>query len=108
MFDTLISPKFIDSATINHFFTGLGSYFIFHKLCKISISKSFILYIILHTLYELKDIYYTYFKFYTIRPIKSSGFGDLGYHSDNSWYNSIGDTLFAILGFYIGYFLSFL
>ena len=106
MHDTLNKPKFIDSATLLHFFLGIISYFILHIFFKLTFYKSLILYIILHTIYELKDVYYTYFKFYSLRPIKSSNFLQFGYHSDNSFYNSIGDTVYTILGFYIGMFFS--
>lgn len=45
--------------------------------------------IILHTLYEIKDYYVSYIlKYNTI-------------YTNNSWWNSIGDTIAAVIGYYI-------
>lgn len=45
--------------------------------------------IILHTVYEIKDYYVSYIlKYNTI-------------YTNNSWWNSIGDTIAAVIGYYI-------
>lgn len=102
--DTYNKPKIIDIYFYNHIIPGIFAYILFHKILKYSLQKSFIVWIIIHTLYEIKDYYYTYIKKYDIRPNrvnKLNGF----FHSDNSFINSIGDTIAAIIGFYMLYYI---
>ena len=99
--DTHAVPKFTDKYSFVHFINGIIFYFILIKLFKFTFSIGLLIWFILHSIYELKDIYYTYFKSYTIRPTRNNKLYGI-FHSNNSWYNSIGDTLSALLGFYVG------
>lgn len=45
--------------------------------------------IILHTVYEIKDYYVSYILKYN------------NIYTNNSWWNSIGDTIAAVIGYYI-------
>lgn len=102
--DSLESPIAIDNASIRHAFSGFFGYIILHKYLKISIFKSFILFNILHLLYELKDFYFSYIKVYkNKRPTRSENFFVLGYHANNSYLNSIADQLVSCFGFLIAY-----
>ena len=99
--DTYKDPKFMYIYSYGHLIFGTIAYFILHKILKYTLYKSFIIWLVLHTIYEIKDYYHTYIKEYTVRPNRSnkiSGF----FHSDNSLYNSIGDTVYTLIGFFIG------
>ena len=102
--DSLKKPLPIDYFSILHILSGFISYVILHKYLKISIFKSFILFNIIHFIYEAKDYYYSYIKNYNRnRPTTSEDIFNLGYHANNSYINSIGDLLVGCLGFFLGY-----
>tara|TARA_B100000965_G_scaffold76898_1_gene61045 strand:+ start:1376 stop:1720 length:345 start_codon:yes stop_codon:yes gene_type:complete len=103
--DSYKKPNLLDMWSCAHIFSGIISYIIFHRILKLSLVVSFILWNLIHLLYELKDYYFTYIKKYTIRPIRSNNLIDLGFHSDNSWENSIADLIIGIIGFGIGHLL---
>lgn len=100
--DSPMFPSLLDIYTFLHIFSGLFAYIILHKILKISLLNSFIIYNLIHLIYECKDYYYTYLKkYYGPRQVYSDRIWDLGYHSNNSYINSIGDLVFGILGFLI-------
>ena len=84
--NTLITPwSFI------HFLSG-GTLFAFIRYINNNFSlkiNQFQFMIIVHTIYEMKDFY----KSYILKENTS-------YWSDNTLFNSFGDTLCAIIGFY--------
>ena len=81
-----------------HFMTGVYFFVILHRYMEYNIKKSFILWAILHTIYELKDIYFSYI--YRTNSKK-------GFINNSSWFNSIGDTIYAFVGFIFGYYLIY-
>ena len=97
--DTYKKPKFMDVYSYTHLILGFVAYFILHKMLKLTINKSFVIWMMLHFIYELKDYYHTYIKDYKIRPNRINKING-SFHSDNSLYNSVGDTLVATIGFY--------
>ena len=102
--DSVKSPIAFDIYSVAHIFSGFFGYIIFHKYLQISIFKSFILFNILHLLYELKDFYYTYIKEYkNKRPMPTADFFKLGFHGNNSYINSITDQIAGCFGFLIAY-----
>ena len=89
--DTVKSNSFITPWSYIHLLTGCIIYlYLKYIFKKISIINSFIIMIIIHTIYEIFDLMY-YFR------IKK----ETNYWSDNSLINSVGDTIFAIIGFLI-------
>lgn len=100
LWDSLENPVLFDIFTSFHIFSGFIGYIILHKYFRINILKSFIIFSIIHLLYELKDFYYSYIKIYEIeRPITSSNIFKMGYHANNSYLNSISDQIIACLTF---------
>ena len=55
-----------------------------------------IVWIIIHTIYELKDMVASY----VYRTNNQNGF-----ITNNSWFNSIGDTIYALAGFIFAFYL---
>lgn len=95
--DNMDSPKFITVCSFSHFFWG----FIFlivmkHLYSKMSFIFIFFLYLVIHTIYEIKDTL-CYFGINIISNKESNN-----YFMNNSYLNSIGDTIFALLGVYTG------
>jgi len=102
--DNVKSPIAFDIYSVAHIFSGFFGYIIFHKYLQISIFKSFILFFILHLLYELKDFYYAYIKEYkNKRPMTSVDFFEQGFHANSSYINSIADQIASSFGFLIAY-----
>ena len=50
--DTYKNPKFYDIYFFNHLIPGIFAYILFHNILKYSVFKSFIIWIVIHTLYE--------------------------------------------------------
>ena len=94
--DTINKPSCITPWSFIHLYSGFIFYLtmklLFPKLTFINILISWI---IIHTLYEIKDILY-YFK------IKLAS----DYWGNNSIMNSLFDTIFALIGLYIGYIIN--
>jgi len=100
--DSAMFPSLVDYATFYHLFSGLFAYIILHKYLKFSLLNSFIIFNLIHLIYECKDYYYTYLKkYYGQRPKYSEKMEELGYHSNNSYINSISDLVFGMVGFLI-------
>tara|TARA_Y100000389_G_scaffold76400_1_gene73065 strand:- start:10022 stop:10393 length:372 start_codon:yes stop_codon:yes gene_type:complete len=102
--DSPIYPILLDYASFLHFFSGLFGYIFFNQFLKYSLLTSFILFNIVHLIYELKDFYFSYIKKYNKRPKYSYNFMELGYHSNNSYQNSIMDQIVSCIGFLFGKF----
>ena len=80
-YEVLITP-----ASASHFLCGyLG--IVCCNYIGVSYRYSLVLLLFLHTIYEIKDYYYTY-----IHKGKES------YWANNSFYNSLGDTVVFIIG----------
>ena len=103
--DTYKTPALLDIWCFTHFIWGIVFYIFLNKILKLSLVESFIVWNLIHLLYEMKDYYFTYIKEYTIRPTYEADFFRLGYHSNNTWQNSICDLIIGILGFGFGYLL---
>ena len=88
---TLITPwSFI------HAYSGFMFYLTLKYIYPdLSLLKIFILWIIVHTIYEIKDL----LSYFNIRVSNIRW-------SDNSYMNSIFDTIFAIIGFFIAYYIN--
>jgi len=86
--DHVDSPTLITPWTIAHFLSGwfafLGFKLIFPNKTNLSLA---ILWFLIHTIYEFKDYYETY---------------SMRISYTNTFVNSIGDTIFTMLGFYVG------
>ena len=90
------SPILFTEWSYVHFMTGVYFFVILHRYLKYNIKKSFIIWIILHTIYELKDMVASY----VYRTNNQNGF-----ITNNSWFNSIGDTIYALSGFIFAFYL---
>ena len=94
MEDTTKNPRFIDIHTLSHFLSGVFFFGII-MILNINITTGFLIWLVIHSLYELKDMYNTFIL--KIKPGENRFFG---FVSNNSFYNTISDTLFSALGFY--------
>lgn len=84
--------KFITPWTFQHFLSGIYITYVL-KYMKYSDVFSFIVYNLIHFIYELKDYIFTYY--YNIKRNNSKGNLNLLY---NSYLNTIGDLLFGMIG----------
>ena len=92
--DHINTPTYITPWALIHALLGLTfSLLSLNFFKKHLVLTNFIVFIILHTIYECKDICITYL---IDLPKKNKQ-----YH--NTLVNSIGDTIFAVFGWYIGY-----
>ena len=96
--DTTTNPVLNDQYSIVHFLNG----FFFWVACerfipKYSFNAKLYLWLSIHGIYELKDLYYGY-----ISPIDPDEIVWFGLITNNSWQNTIADTIYSILGFYLG------
>lgn len=80
-YDSEKEPAFVTPWTMIHILTGI----LFGHFTKIlGFKPAFLWYLVLHTLYEIKDIWME--------------------QEDNSFLNCLGDQIFGILGFLFGFF----
>ncbi len=98
--DSKNSSSFITPWTFLHFINGFMFSIFTLKYTQLTARNSFILYFIIHFIYECKDYYYSYVIFNKI---------DKKYKNDrdNTLMNSIGDHLFAIIGWVVGYYFFY-
>ena len=86
--------------TFLHFYGGFFFSLLTFGYTNINARNSFIIYSLLHLIYECKDFYITYLS--NIKISKDSNlFGLL--HKNNTLINSLGDQIFGMIGWYIGY-----
>ena len=105
--DTVEKPVLITYASLIHFLSGLYFAWVIYPLLdkKNSFVKGFILYNILHFLYELKDYILSYNKNvsnYLERRVNNSL---IKWSKENSIENSVADTFVTIIGYILGYYL---
>ena len=81
--DTPSDPVFVTPYFVVHFLWSFIFYLVLSKV--LQPQYSFILLMILHGAYEVKDVVFT---------------------KDNSIPNSVGDTLASVLGWYAGYYIG--
>lgn len=91
--DTIDSNSFITPWTFIHFLTGYISAIGIMKCFNASFKKTLIILLILHTIYEIKDL-----KCYFSKKSNTKINCDKLEWSNNSLYNSIFDTIFFIFG----------
>ena len=96
MSDTIKSRSFITPWTFIHFLNGSLGYLYLKHILQISKINSFIILFVLHTIYEIKDLEYYYNK----NKNKNKNIEN-DYYGNNSIINSVGDTIFFIIGFLI-------
>ena len=88
--DTVKKNSLLCPWSLVHFIYGSLMYLFLKYILKIkSVYNSFVIMIIIHTIYEIKDL-----KYYLEKNVK------LNWANNNSIINSIADTILAILGFY--------
>jgi hypothetical protein len=83
------SPALIDIWSLLHLLNGCGGYIITTKCLGLTIKEGFILFNIVHLLYEFKDWYLTYIEKYHERSCWSG----------RSFVNSITDLIFGMVGY---------
>ena len=87
--DRMNNSCFITPWSFIHMFFGFTYYVVFSKY--MTYKNNFITMNVIHTLYELKDIICAY-----VLKLKGKWYS-------NTFINSIGDSIFAIIGWYIAY-----
>ena len=101
--DTLKYPSLLDPWSILHFLIGI-IFALFFYIIHLSFLNGFIIFNIIHLLYEIKDYCGSYTNLlddYNKRiPSKLQTF-----IKDNSYQNSISDQIVAIMGYLLGYYL---
>jgi hypothetical protein len=95
--DSRKNMVFIDEHSYSHFMWGFIFYVVLTVLFKFSFYKSLIITIVIHAIYEIKDL----FCGYVLRKKKN-----IELCSDNSWFNTIGDIIVNTLGFFFAFFTS--
>jgi len=84
--DTVGSPKILDLWTVVHFVSGVAAFFVLAALGGLTPGSGFIIWMLLHLAYEIKDFVLAYAP------------GDAR-KRPNSWQNSMGDQLAAAVGY---------
>ena len=89
--DSIHSPSVIDMWSLRHLLAGCIGYIVFTKYLGLEDKDGFVVFNILHLIYEIKDIYLTYYK-------KSHDNPKSGWRP-RSLINSISDMIFGIIGY---------
>lgn len=92
--DSKYNATFITPWSFIHLYSGFFG-IILTNYTKMDKKFSILFLVLIHTIYELKDLYFSYL--YKGQKTKISEWS-----KKNSLFNSIGDTLFFILGIFIG------
>lgn len=98
--DSTENPTLFTPWSLMHFLSGAYIYMYLALYHKYTLMQKLYILLIVHTIYELKDLYVTYFAH--VKP------GDVslgGLVANSSLYNSIGDTISSVVGFYAVYYL---
>lgn len=94
--DTKSKPVFYDVWSWAHFTFGVfAAWGLDIAFPQASVGSKFVLWLILHTMYEIKDYYYCY--------LEPDAPGEYTGARINSLLNSVGDTIWATLGFFVYY-----
>ena len=93
---------FITPWTFLHFYSGLLFSLFTIAYTNLKPLHSFLIYSVLHLIYECKDFTFTYLTNIKFTK-KNNFFGFLDNH--NTLINSLGDQIFGMIGWYIGYLL---
>lgn len=94
--DSVYKQSFITPWSFIHLLSGLVIQRYFMKYSNYSRRKRYVITIILHTIYEMKDIY----RSYLIQDAECEDVNDCKWF-DNSIFNSVGDTISSLVGQYI-------
>ena len=94
--DTISNQSFITPWSFIHLLSGLVMQRYFMEYSNYSRRKRYIITIVLHTIYELKDIY----RSYIVKDTNCELNPDCRWF-DNSILNSVGDTISCLIGQYI-------
>ena len=90
--DAINNPTWFTPWSFMHFMSGFVSYAIIKIIFpNTSLLDKFLIWMCIHTIYEIKDICKAYLDY------------DGSFWSNNSFINSLGDTICAAFGFIIGY-----
>lgn len=89
--DNINTPTYITPWSYIHFLTGLNIFLVLKYIKVIPDIYNLIILFILHTIYECNDYINTYILY--------------DKYKRNTLVNSIGDTIFALLGWILGYVL---
>ena len=100
MENSVDNPLIHDQYTFIHFIDGFFFYMLLNYFYKYSFIKGFLIWFVLHSIYEIKDLYFSY-----IKPVAPNKIHYYGLISNNSWQNTISDTIYSMLGFILCYLL---
>tara|TARA_B000000565_G_C23617386_1_gene313564 strand:- start:126 stop:560 length:435 start_codon:yes stop_codon:yes gene_type:complete len=89
--DTLQFPSLFDIHSLRHLFSGCAGYIISTKYLGLTSNEGFIIYNILHLMYEIRDWYYTYVTESYKKPPKL--------WQPRSFINSVSDMFFGVVGY---------
>lgn len=100
--DNIKNPSCITPWSFIHLHSGFIFYLTLKYLYpKFSFFTIFIFWLILHTIYEIKDLM-SYFNIY----IYKSDYNSIKNWNNNSIINSIFDTIFTLIGLLIAYYIN--
>lgn len=121
LFELMTDGKPLSLWSLTHLLFGYFFFIILHNYFKLSIKKSIVILVIIHAIYEWKDFYVTYFIYdnderkmnaahdiiyensYYFKYLSKLGLGT-GFHlPPNNISNTIGDTIFQLIGIWLAY-----
>ena len=98
--DSTDEPTLFTPWSLMHFGSGAYIYMYLTLYHKNTLLDNLIIMLVIHTIYELKDLYVTYFAHVPPGEVSLGGLV-----ANSSLYNSIGDTISSVAGFYAIYYL---